>query len=126
LRQPSSTSQTDKTKTNDENHIDPLVENLDLSLLGEGLERALTEQRAPSPTKPEPPSPRGSGETEAQGRTRRNTMAVMLEQLGVRSSETTRILNPEQMRQIIASLSGGTRNRKAKEPEVYQGGPHKL
>jgi len=42
------------------------------------------------------------------------------------SSETTPILNPEQMRQIIASLSGGTRRPKAKEPEAYRGERHKL
>jgi len=77
------------------------------------------EERAPSPTIPEPPSPSGSEETEAQGRTRRNTMEATTEQGGTTSSETTPILNPEQMRQIIASLSGGTRKPKAKEPEVY-------
>jgi len=42
------------------------------------------------------------------------------------SSERTPILNPEQMRQIIASLSGGTSKPKAKEPEVYRGERHKL
>jgi len=49
--------------------IDPLEENIDLTLLGEGLERALTEERAPRPTTPELPSPIGSEETEEQGRT---------------------------------------------------------
>ena len=53
----SSTEQRDKTETNNENDIDILAENLDLSSLGEGLENALREQRAPSPTTPEPPSP---------------------------------------------------------------------
>jgi len=48
-------------------------------------------------------------------------MEATAEQGGATSSETTPILNPEQMRQIIASLSGGTRKPKAKEPEVYQG-----
>jgi len=48
----------------------PLAANVDLSSLGEGLERALTEERAPSPTTPEPPSPIGSEETEEAGRTR--------------------------------------------------------
>jgi len=57
-------------ETNNENDIDPLAENLDLSSLGEGLERALTEERAPSPTTPEPLSPIGSEETEEPGRTR--------------------------------------------------------
>ena len=56
-------------ETNNQNDIDPLAENLDLSSLGEGLEEALTEERAPSPTRPEPPSPIGSEETEEQGRT---------------------------------------------------------
>jgi len=42
------------------------------------------------------------------------------------SSEATPTLNPEQMRQIVASLSGGTRKPKAKEPEVYRGERHKL
>jgi len=56
-------------ETNNQNDIDPLAENLDLSSLGEGLERALREERAPSPTTPEPPSPIGSEETEEQGRT---------------------------------------------------------
>jgi len=42
------------------------------------------------------------------------------------SSETTPILNPEQMRQIIASLSGGTRKPKAEEPEIYRGERYKL
>jgi len=53
-------------------------------------------------------------------------MAATAEQGGATSSETTPILNPEQMRQIIASLSGGTRRPKAKEPEVYRGERHKL
>jgi len=82
---------------------------------------ALTEERAPSPTTPEPPSPIGSEETEEPGRTRRNTMAATAEQGGPTPSETTPILSPEQMRQIITSLSGATRKPKAKEPEVYRG-----
>jgi len=53
-------------------------------------------------------------------------MAAKTPQGGATSSETTRILNPEQMRQIIASLSGGTRKPKAKEPEVYREERHKL
>jgi len=40
--------------------------------------------------------------------------------------ETTPIMSPDQMRQIITSLSGGTRRPKAKEPEVYRGERHKL
>ena len=48
-------------------------------------------------------------------------MAATAAQAGATSSETTLILNPEQLRQIIASLSGGTRNPKVKKPEVYQG-----
>jgi len=98
-----------------------MAENLDLSSIAEGLERALTEERTPSPTRPEPPLPIGSEETEEGGRTRRNTMAATTAQGGATSSETTPILNPEQMRQIIASLSGGTRKPKAKELEVHQG-----
>jgi len=84
------------------------------------------EERAPSPTTPEPPSPIGSEETEEQGRRRRNTMAAITEQGGGTSSEATRIMSPEQIRQIITSLSGGTRKPKAKEPEVYRGERHKL
>jgi len=53
-------------------------------------------------------------------------MAATAEQGGATSLETTPILNPEQMRQIIASLSGGTRKPKANEPEVYQGEGDKL
>jgi len=53
-------------------------------------------------------------------------MAATAEQGGATSSETTPILSPEQMRQIITSLSGGTRKPKAKEPEVYRGERHKL
>jgi len=53
-------------------------------------------------------------------------MAATAEQGGATSSEATPILSPEQMRQIIASLSGGTRKPKAKEPEVYRGERHKL
>jgi len=53
-------------------------------------------------------------------------MAATAEQGGATSSETTPILNPEQMRQIIASFSGGNREPKAKEPEVYRGERHKL
>jgi len=53
-------------------------------------------------------------------------MAATAEQGGASSSEATPILNPEQMRQIIASLSGGTRKPKAKEPKVYRGERHKL
>jgi len=50
-------------------------------------------------------------------------MAATVEQGGVTSSETTPILN---RRQIIASLSGGIRKPKAKEPQVYRGARHKL
>jgi len=53
-------------------------------------------------------------------------MAATAAQGGVSSREATPILNPEQMRQIITSLSGGTRKPKAKEPEVYRGELHKL
>jgi len=53
-------------------------------------------------------------------------MAATTEQGGASSSEATPILNPEQMRQIIASLSGGAKKPKAKEPEVYRGERHKL
>jgi len=102
------------------------VENPDLLSLGEGLERALTEERAPSPTTPEPLSPRGSEETEEQERTRRNTMPATADQGGATSPQTTPILIPEQMRQIIASLSRGTRKPKAKELEVYRVERHKL
>jgi len=52
-------------------------------------------------------------------------MEATAEQGGPTSSETTPILNPEQMRQIIASLSGGTRKPKAKEPELSRGERHK-
>jgi len=48
-------------------------------------------------------------------------MVATAEQGGATSSDTTPILSPEQMRQIITSLSGGTRKPKAKEPEVYRG-----
>jgi len=53
-------------------------------------------------------------------------MAATAEQGGATSAETPPILNQEQMRQIVASLSGGTRKPKAKEPEVYRGERHKL
>jgi len=53
-------------------------------------------------------------------------MAATAEQRGASSSETPPSLNPEQMRQIIASLSGGTRKPKAKEPEIYRAERHKL
>jgi len=53
-------------------------------------------------------------------------MVATAEQGGASSLEATPILNPEQMRQIIASLSGGTRKPKAKEPQVYRGERHKL
>jgi len=53
-------------------------------------------------------------------------MAATAEQGGATSSDTTSILSPEQMRQIITSLSGGSRKPKAKEPEVYRGERHKL
>ena len=122
----SSTSQTDKTDSNNENDIDPLAENLDLSSLEEGLQRALTEERAASPTTPERPSPSGSEETEDQGRTRRNTIAATTAQRGATSLATTPIMSLERIRQIIASLTGGTRKPKAKKPEVYRGERHKL
>jgi len=53
-------------------------------------------------------------------------MAATVEQGGATSSDTTPILSPEQIKQIITSLSGGTRRPKAKEPEVYRGERHKL
>jgi len=52
-------------------------------------------------------------------------MAATAEQGGVTYWDTTPILSPEQMRQIITSLSRGTRKPKAKEPEVYRGERHK-
>jgi len=52
-------------------------------------------------------------------------MAATAEAGGATSSETTPILNPERMRQIITSPSGGTRKPKANEPEVYRGDRHK-
>jgi len=53
-------------------------------------------------------------------------MAATAEQGGATSSEATPILNPEQIGQIIASLSRGTRKPKVKKPEVYRGERHKL
>ena len=53
-------------------------------------------------------------------------MEATAEQEGATSSDTTSILSPEQIRQIITSLSGGTRKPKVKEPEVYRGEPHNL
>src|ERR1700712_2379858 len=113
--------------TNNENDIDTLAENLDISALGEALESALGQSRAPSPTTPEPTSPIGSEETADQGRTRRNTMVAQGQQ-GEASVLPTAApeLNPDQLRQIVTALSGGTRKPKAKEPEVYWGERHKL
>jgi len=53
-------------------------------------------------------------------------MAATTEQGRATSLETAPIMSPEQMRQLIASLSGGTRKPKAKEPEVYRREPHRL
>jgi len=53
-------------------------------------------------------------------------MAATTEQGEARFSETTLILNQEQMRQIIVSLREGTRKPKAKEPQVYRGERLKL
>jgi len=53
-------------------------------------------------------------------------MAATAEQGETRYWETTPILNPEQMRQIMASLSGGIRKPKVKKPEIYRGERHKL
>jgi len=53
-------------------------------------------------------------------------MAATAQQGGTISSETTPSLSPEQMRQIITSLSEGTRKPKAKEVAVYRGERHKL
>ena len=53
-------------------------------------------------------------------------MPATAEQGGAPSSETTSILSPEQMRQIITFLSGATRKPEPKEPKVYQGEQHKL
>src|SRR6195952_3858106 len=113
--------------TNNENDIDTLAENLDISALGEALESALGESRAPSPTTPEPTSPVESEETADPGRTRRNTMATQGQQGQASASTITAPeLNPDQLRQIVTALSGGTRRPKAKEPEVYRGEQHKL
>jgi len=53
-------------------------------------------------------------------------MAATAEQGGATSSDTIPILSPKPMRQIITSVSGGTRRPKAKEPEVYRAERHKL
>jgi len=52
-------------------------------------------------------------------------MAATADQGGTASSDASPILLPEQMRQIITSLSGGPRKHKAKEPEVHRGERHK-
>jgi len=106
-------------ETNNEDNIDPLAENLALASLNEELERAFMEERAPSPTTSELPSPIRSDETKEQGRTRRKTMAARTQQGQATSSNTTPDLNHEQMREIVTALSGGTRMPKAKEPEFY-------
>jgi len=53
-------------------------------------------------------------------------MAAIAEQGGVTFSKPPPILNQEQLRQILASLSGVTRRPKAREPETYRGERHKL
>ena len=53
-------------------------------------------------------------------------MAATAKQGGATSSDTAPILTPEQMSQIITSLSGGPRKPKAKEAEEYRGERHKL
>jgi len=53
-------------------------------------------------------------------------MAATTAEGGATSTETTPIMHPEQMRQIIASVTRGTSRPKAKEPEVYRGERHKL
>jgi len=53
-------------------------------------------------------------------------MEATAEQGGATSSETAPIMSLEHMRQIITSLSGGSRKPKAKEPEVYRGERRKL
>src|ERR1700712_1887159 len=96
--------------TINENDIDTLAENLDVSILGEAQEDALRESRAPSPTTPEPTSPVGSEETADPGRTRGNTMAAQGQQGEASASTTTAPeLNPDQLRHIVTALSGGTR-----------------
>jgi len=55
-----------------------------------------------------------------------NTMAATAAQGAATSSETTPILIPEPMIQIITSLSVGTSKSKAKEPAVYRYEQHKL
>jgi len=65
-------------------------------------------------------------ETDEQGRTQPNTMAVTAAQGGKISWKAALILTPEGMRQTIASRSGGIRKPQANEPEIYRGERHKL
>jgi len=91
-------------ETNNENDIEPIAQNLHLSSLVVGLETALIEERAPSPTTPEPLSPSGSQEPEKRGKTQRNTMAAKTEQEEATPSNTTPDLNLKQLSGIITAV----------------------
>ena len=75
--------------------------------------------RAPSPDKPEPPSPAGSEDTASPAQTRRNTMSHQ----GQPSGSAPLADNPGPAQPTI---EGNTRKPKIKEPDVFRGERAKL
>src|SRR6201995_127530 len=113
-------------RQDNEGDIDLTDNDITVSELGNALDQTLGETRPASPTTPEPTSPAVSEETEYPSNTRRNTMTT--EQPGGSSTPAPPMpeITPDQLQQIIQSLSGGTKKPKIKEPDVYRGERHKL
>ena len=121
---------TDKTALQQDNEgdIDLTDNDITVSELGNALDQTLGESRPASPTTPEPASLALSEETEYPSGTQRNTMTThqTVEDSTSVPAPTMPEITPDQLQQIITSLSGGTRKPKIKEPDTYRGERHKL
>src|ERR1700759_3877910 len=113
-------------RQDNEGDIDPTDNDITVSELGKALDHTLGESRPASPTTPEPASPTASEETEYPSGTRRNTMTAPQPGESSTSAPAMPEITPDQLQQIIQSLSGGTRKPKIKEPDTYRGERHKL
>ena len=84
------------------------------------------ESRPASLTTPEPTLPAVSEDTKYPTGTRRKTMTALQPRESSTPAPARPEVIPDQLQQIIQSLSGGTSKPKIKEPDTYQGERHKL
>jgi len=105
-----------------EGDIDPIDNKFTVSELGEDLGGL---SRSPSPNTQDPKSQMDSEDKTSPLVTRRNTMSGPAHTQHPEGTNTPELGMPElsqdQLQQVIAALSGGTRKPKTQEPEVLKG-----